>query len=853
MRPIATINVTPTLPQELRDVEELAYNLRWTWDPDSARLLRRVDPDLWEEARHNPVRMLGSVSQARWRRLAGDREFIAHLRRTSDSLRAYLQGPAWFEQACGAAEGMRIGFFSAEFGLTESLPIYSGGLGVLAGDHLKSASDLGLPVVGVGLFYQQGYFSQYLNNDGWQQEEYPQNDFHTMAARPVGDGDGKQVRVRLSYPEGEALVKLWRVQVGRVSLFLLDTNLEENHPRIRAITGHLYGGDEETRIRQEFLLGIGGLRALDALGMRPTVCHMNEGFSAFLALERIRQVMAEGEMDFASARELVTAANVFTTHTPVPAGHDVFAPALVERYFDAYAGGLGIGVEDLLDLGRERPGNAREGLNMTVLALRLCSLRNGVSELHAEVSRRMWRFLWPGLPEGEIPISSIANGIHAASWISPEMRALQESCTGPGREDESPDPSCWNGVERVPGEELWRVHERCRERLVAFVRRRVQGQLRRRDASPLEVGRGARILDPRTLTIGFARRFATYKRATLLLRDPERLARTLCDPRRPAQIIFAGKAHPHDNWGKELIREIVHLTQREELHDRIVFLEDYDLCAARYMVQGCDVWLNTPMRPQEASGTSGMKAVANGALNLSVLDGWWAEAYSPDVGWAIGQGEEYEDQEVQNQVESDALYQILEKEVVPLFYDRDGGGIPLNWVARMKSAMETLCPRFNTHRMVSEYAESFYLHAHGRWNHLGMDRGAPARDLAAWRTIVQDAWGQVRIARVEADHVRSLRVGEELEVRAWLDLGALSPADVAVELYHGQVDTRGEIVGGETSPMTAATEQVNGARLFRGSFPCRDSGRRGYTVRIMPFHRDLGASCEARLIAWAGG
>ncbi len=853
MRPIATITVTPYLPPELQDLEDLVYNLRWSWDPDTLELLRRIDADLWEEVYHNPVRMLGCVDQTRLRQLAGDREFLAHLRRASRSLHAYMDGSTWFEQTCGAGQGLRVAYFSAEFGLTESLPIYSGGLGVLAGDHLKSASDLGLPLVGVGLFYQQGYFSQYLNNDGWQQEDYPQNDFHTMAARPVRDGDDNEVRVRLSYPEGEALIKIWKIQVGRVPLFLLDTNLEENHAHIRSITGQLYGGDEETRIRQEFLIGVGGLRSLDVLGLRPTVCHMNEGYSAFLALERVRQAMAEQGMDFAGARELVTGANVFTTHTPVPAGHDVFAPDLVERYFKPFAGDLSLAIDDLLDLGREHPGNSHEGLNMTVLALRLCALRNGVSKLHGEVSRRMWQFLWPGLPEAEIPIASISNGIHPASWISPDMRALQDRCAGPRREEQSRDQPLWQGAEHVPGEELWRVHERGRERLVDFVRSRMQRQLRRRGASPREIGRGAGILDPRALTIGFARRFATYKRATLLLRDPDRLGRILCDPRGPVQIIFAGKAHPHDNYGKELIREIVHLSQREDLHDRVVFLEDYDICAARFLVQGCDVWLNTPMRPLEASGTSGMKAVANGALHLSVLDGWWAEAYSIDGGWAIGQGEEYEDQAGQDQVESDALYRILEQEVVPLFYDRDGCDFPMNWVARMKSAMRTLCPHFNTHRMVSEYTERFYLAAHRRWGRLGADGGAPVRELAAWKTRVQDAWEQVKIARVEADDVPSLRVGEELEVRAWLALGPLSPDEVAVELYHGLVDTSGEIVGGEASPMTSSAAQENGTHLFSGRLPCEASGRRGYTVRVMPFHRELGAPCESRLIAWAGG
>ncbi|MDA0745465.1 MAG: alpha-glucan family phosphorylase [bacterium] len=851
MKPISTIVVAPSLPEALRPLEELAYNLHWAWDAETIELFRRIDRNLWEDVYHNPVRLLGEMDQAQLEALSTDPGFLAHLRRADTSLQAYMSESTWLHRTHPDLEDLRIGYFSAEFGLSEAIPIYSGGLGVLAGDHLKSASDLGLPLVGVGLLYQEGYHRQYLNSDGWQQEDYVENDFYTMPVRPVTLENGEEATVRLPFPEGEATVKIWKAQVGRVPLFLLDTNLEQNHPNIRSITAQLYGGDQETRIRQEILLGIGGLRALHAIGLPPSVCHMNEGHSAFVTVERIRQLMHELNLNFETAREAVAAGCTFTTHTPVPAGHDVFGPPLVEKYFRSFAGEIGLSLEAFQDLGRRNPGNTTEGFNMTVLAVRHSAFRNGVSKLHGQVSRQMWQSLWPGLPEEEIPIQHITNGIHVSTWISHNMRALQDNYLGPQRLEEPQDQTVWENVNDIPPEELWRVHERRRERLVAFSRTRLRRQLQRRSASPVEIARADEVLDSKALTIGFARRFATYKRATLLLRDPERLSRILCNPDRPVQIIFAGKAHPHDTPAKEYIRQIIHLGQQEHLRNRIVFIEDYDMCVARYLVQGVDIWLNNPQRPLEASGTSGMKAMANGALNLSVLDGWWAEAYQVDVGWAIGQGEEYEDPVYQDQVEADALYQILEKDAIPLFYQRGADGLPRGWVSRMKSTMRTLCPLFNTHRMVHEYAECFYLPAQERFLRLMENGATPAGELARWRSWVQGAWKEVRILDVQDDHTRALRVGEDLEVRARVVLGPLSTKDVVVQIYHGQVDTGGEIVKGETVPMDPVSPDGDGIYLFSGRLSCNTSGRRGYTVRALPTHKDLGAPSESRLIAWA--
>ncbi|MFH1175813.1 MAG: alpha-glucan family phosphorylase, partial [Acidobacteriota bacterium] len=634
MRPIRTFQVRPCLPERLQRLEELAYNLRWSWDHETIALFRRLDRELWETTEHNPVLMLQTVAQQRLEELAADEAFLAHLDRVWTDLADYMGGVgAWYRKAYGPAERPLVAYFSMEFGLTECLPIYSGGLGILAGDHLKSASELGVPLVGVGLLYQKGYFRQYLSPEGWQQERYPINDFYSMPVRLIRDQQGQPVVIALDLAGRRAAVQLWRAQVGRVTLVLLDTNVPENPRDFQDLTDELYGGDDEVRIKQEILLGIGGMRALDALGLRARVYHMNEGHSAFVGVERLRRLMKEEGLSLNEAGEIVLATTVFTTHTSVPAGIDVFSPELVARYLGSYLQELGANREVLLDQGRLHPGNRSEPLNMAVTALRLASFVNGVSRLHATVSRTMWRDVWPGVPADELPITHVTNGVHPGSWISEDMRSLYDRYLGPRWAEEPGDTRVWQAVHQIPAEELWRTHERRRERLVAFARRRLVAQLRRRGAGQAELAQAEEVLDPEALTIGFGRRFATYKRATLLLRDPDRLARILNQSGRPVQVIFAGKAHPRDGEGKALIRQIVQLAERPELRHRIVFIEDYDTIVARYLVQGCDVWLNTPRRPREASGTSGMKAAFNGVLNLSIKDGWWDEAYSHDAVW----------------------------------------------------------------------------------------------------------------------------------------------------------------------------------------------------------------------------
>ena len=870
MRPSHTFRVIPALPAKLERLRDLAHNLWWTWNHEAIELFRRLDRDLWESTGHNPVLMLGTIRQERLEQVAEDDGFLSHIDRVWREFDRYQKNKGtWYLKTYGkAAEGstefkagkdpqvagQRIAYFSAEFGLTESLGIYAGGLGILAGDHLKSASDLGLPLVGVGLLYQQGYFRQYLNPDGWQQELYPNNDFYNLPLTLERELSGAPLIIEVEYPDRVVKAQVWCAPVGRVPLYLLDTNINGNRPEDRDITDQLYGGDHDMRIRQEILLGIGGIRALEALDLRPTVCHMNEGHSAFLALERMRLLMEEHGLSFPEAREAAKAGNVFTTHTPVPAGIDWFHPDLVDRYFSSYYPRLGISRHEFLGLGRIDPNDNNGYFCMAVLAMRLANRTNGVSQLHARVSREMWQEVWPQVPTDEVPIIGITNGIHPRSWISHDMADLYDRYLGPRWIERPADLSIWERVMRIPDEELWRTHERRRERLVAFSRRRLRQQLEQRGSRPAEIRQAEEVLDPEALTIGFARRFATYKRATLLFRDIERLARIVGAKDRPVQIIFAGKAHPRDNPGKELIRQIIHHARRAEFRNRIVFIEDYDMVVGRYLVQGVDVWLNTPRRPHEASGTSGMKATANGALNLSILDGWWAEGYTPETGWAIGRGEEYGDDQTdyQDKVEANAIYDLLEKEIVPLFYERGRDGLPRGWIAKMKAAMRDHAGVFNTNRMVRDYTEQCYVPSAVRSDQIMAENLERARALAAWKAKVRQQWGKLRIERIWADiaETQELRVGDQLQVQAQVHLGDLKPTDVAAELFYGPLDTEGLIVQARVLPMLIAQSKGMGTYIFAGAITCQTSGRHGYALRILPQHEDLGNPFEMGLILW---
>ena len=852
MQPIRTVEVVPFLPPELECLRELAYNLRWTWDHETVNLFTRLDRQLWESTEHNPVLMLGTISQERLDEAAQDDAFLAQLDRICQKNDRYLRSEStWYKKQPKRTSGELIAYFSAEFGITEALPIYSGGLGVLAGDHVKAASDLGLPFVAVGIAYQQGYFRQYLNPDAWQQERYTINDFYNMPMQLVRQANGEPLIVTVELPGRPVNIQVWKAQVGRVPLYLMDTNIPQRRREDEDITDALYHADRDVRIKQEIVLGIGGTRVLEALGIKPSIFHMNEGHSAFLALERIRNIMQEHKLSFYEAKEVASAGNLFTTHTAVPAGIDKFTPELVDKYFGDYYAVLGLSKQQFFALGRADQNDDTEPFSMANLAIRLSAKTNAVSRLHGDVSRELFQSNWNAVPQIEVPITYVTNGTHPASWISDDMADLYDRYLGPRWSDDSGDENLWKRVEDIPAEELWRIRWRRRERLVDFCRQRVRQQLQQRGALPSELAEYAEILSPDALTIGFARRVATYKRLTLVMTDIKRLASILGNKERPIQIIMAGKAHPEDSPAKEFIREVIHTARKADIQARFVFIEDYDMNVARWMVQGADVWLNTPRRFLEACGTSGMKVVFNGGLNCSILDGWWDEAYNARTGWAIGRGEVYADSAYQDQVESNSVYELLEKEIAPLFYERDKDDIPRRWIARMKSSMMEICPQFNIHRMVREYSDRMYFPAISRYSEFLEGGGKKAKEMANWKYKINTEWRGVKIESVETEIPEKIRVGDDLRIKAQIHLGQLSAEDISVQIYHGPIDAHGHIVEGQSVRMAVSGKGDNGATTFSGAIRYVRSGRHGFTVRVVPDHSDLSSAFEIGLIQWA--
>jgi starch phosphorylase len=854
MQPLRAYSVAPKLPAKLEGLWELAYNFWFAWNYAIEEIFVQIDQRIWLESYKNPVFFLNRVPQKTLETLANDELFLERLKEARNSLRHYLtkkNSPIVFP---GVQNGKPVvAYFSLEYGLSLCLPIYSGGLGILAGDHLKSASDLNIPLVGVGLCYQQGYFRQYLTPDGWQQERYPIYDFEQTPIKLVKGKSGAPVIIDVDLGGQTLSAQIWEAAAGRVRLFLLDTNLAQNPPHFKQITSRLYGGGLEMRIWQEILLGVGGVKALRALDFEPKVIHMNEGHSAFAGLERIRFFMQEHGLSFEAAMEITASTSVFTTHTPVPAGNDRFPPDLMQRYFEGYARDMGLAFKVLLALGREDPRDDAEQFCMTVLALKLSRFNNGVSKLHGRVSRTMWRRVWPQYPMEDVPIGAITNGVHVASWVAPDMALLFDRYLGSNWRE---DPDCarvWSLAETMSEAELWRTHERLRARLVDYVRYRLHRQLQAKGVRRKALELSSEVLSPEALTIGFARRFATYKRANLLLQNKDRLLSILTNKSQPVQFIFAGKAHPQDNEGKKIIQEILQLCRTEECRYKMIFLEDYDMEIAQHLVQGCDVWLNTPRRPLEACGTSGMKAMVNGVLELSTLDGWWAEAYRPDnsVGWGVGQGEEYEDAGYQDFVESQTLFNMLENEVIPEFYDRGPGGLPRNWIRRMKLSLKELVPVFNSHRMVEDYARGAYLPAYENFNRLMTDGFQPARELSAWRMDMMTKWGQLKIRNIKAEQSLQVVVGESLAIEAEVHLNGIRPADVKVEIYAGPLDNEGSFAKRSTVAMKPVGAQKEGWQTFQGSVQPVEAGRFGFTVRIVPNHPLMLDPHSLGLIHWA--
>ncbi len=847
--PIKTLDVKPKIPESLQPIKALADNLWFVWNYDAQDLFRRMSLDLWEETQRNPVELLCHFSQQDLEKLSKNEGFLADMERVRQEFVRYMSESLQSVSVEKVNGSIQVAYFTAECGLADCLPIFSGGLGILSGDHLKSASDLCLPIVGISLAYQKGYFRQYMLQDGWQMERYPINQFTTMPMKVVVDDDGQPVKVSVDLKGEEVKIRGWQVSVGRTRLYLLDTNLRENSAWARDITSELYGGDRETRIRQEIILGIGGVRFLKAVGIEPTVYHMNEGHSAFAAYERIRELKEERGFSFNEALEYVRATNIFTTHTPVSAGIDRFYPDLVRTYLESFAKSMGISFDVFMGFGRQDPKKREEEFSMAVLALRLSNWNNGVSRLHASVSRNMWQGIWPKTPEMDLPIAHITNGVHIPSWISKGMAEIYDRYLGPRWIEDPDNVKVWERVEKIPNTELWRTHERSRERLVTFARRRLREQMAKRGVASRDLAIADEVLNADALTIGFARRFAPYKRAHLVLSDIARLKRILTDERRPVQIIFAGKAHPQDNKGKELIKQIVQICTKEGLRRHMVFLEDYDMNVARHMLQGVDVWLNTPRRPLEACGTSGMKAVANGALHLSVLDGWWDEGYDREIGWAIGNGEEYEDHDFQDDIESHALYDILEKDVIPLFYDRGSDDLPKGWLSMVKASLHRLCPAFNTHRMVEEYWEKFYVPAAVQAQELLENDGAGLKNLATWRERIMYNWGNVAIRDIRLENIAETEVGEAYHMETEIFLGELSPDDVVVEAYCGKLGPDDLYVDRFTSVMKPGSS-ADQTHQYRADLLFEEAGHFGLNIRITPNHPNPESRHSMGLVIW---
>ncbi len=698
------------LPKRLARLGELAYNLWWTWQPEAVRLFGRLDYDLWERLHHNPIRLLREIGRPRLNQAAKDKEYLAHLDRVFADFDLYInQTDTWTSRAHPELNGKPIAYFSMEFGLHETLPIYSGGLGVLAGDHLKEASDLGLPLMGVGFMYAQGYFSQRISEDGWQEALNNMLDFSSLPALPVLDESGNRITVEVEFPDRTVTLGLWEIRVGRVALYLLDSDLDPNTDSDKHLTARLYWSDLDRRIMQELLLGVGGVRALRALGFNPSVWHMNEGHAAFLTLERARELVA-GRNTFEQAIEKTRAQNVFTTHTPVAAGNDEFPLWLIEKYLAAYLPQIKLTRDQFFEIARHHMPQG-DMFSMGVLALRNSKGRNAVSELHGHVSRKMWHFLWPDGDEEHVPITHVTNGVHVSNWMARRLSNLFSDYLGKNWLEHLDEPDLWSKIDEIPDFELWAVHQHLKRKLAFYLRERVRERWTHGGFHPVQVVSSGLLINPYALTIGFARRFATYKRASLVLSDIERLLNIINRPNMPVQVIFAGKAHPADGPGKQLIQQVYQQVKRAETGGRIVFLEDYEMNLARYLVQGVDVWMNTPRRPLEASGTSGMKAALNGALNFSVLDGWWREAYNGQNGWAIGEDKEHESSDAQDAKDAESLYHTLEHEIIPLFYKRDQQEISHEWITRMKDSMRTNIPQFSTRRMVKEYVEKLYTKA----------------------------------------------------------------------------------------------------------------------------------------------
>ncbi|MGE5329636.1 MAG: alpha-glucan family phosphorylase [Deltaproteobacteria bacterium] len=848
------ITATSELPDSLKKLKEISLNLWWSWNVDCLKLYKMIDPDLWSNTKNNPVKFIHEVSHKKLNEAANNQEFMDRYYQIVNKFDDYMNSSStWFSDNFPDKKDNTIAYFSAEYGLDEILPVYSGGLGVLSGDHCKTASDLGLPFVAIGLLYRQGYFNQFINVEGWQETSFTEQNMYDIPIRPAIGPDGNEVIISVSLPGRTVFAKVWQVKVGRISIYMLDTNLDINNPDDRQLTARLYGGDQEMRISQEILLGIGGIRTLDALGIKPTVYHMNEGHSSFLGLELIRKLVQGKGLTFKVAKEVVSACTVFTTHTPVPAGNDVFPVNLIDKYFSNYWGSLGISRNEFIDLGLRIGPDAPQVFNMTVLALKLSGKKNGVSELHGAVSRNIYNELWSNIPEEEIPIDHITNGIHTLTWMDSSYKQLFDRYMGPGWENRLDDQNMWNKVYEIPDEEMWQIHIEQKKTLIESARKRLREQKARHGDSPENLRQIDNYLNPNALTICFARRFATYKRANLIFRDFNRLVKILDNPERPVQIIFSGKAHPADRPAHEIIKQIHDYTNAPELKGKVILIENYNMSVARYLIHGGDIWLNNPRRPLEASGTSGQKTGVNGVINFSVLDGWWVEGYNGKNGWSIGENKFYQNYDHQDNADSESLYSTLENNILPLYFDRDERGIPVGWVRTMKESIVSVGKNFSTVRMLHDYTNKYYVPQIERTRRIIESNYEIPKSLADWKSYIDRDWSSVQITpskNINFFDESKINVGQVIETSATVYLGNINPDDVSVELYYGKVGENNVLENCIIKPMQLAEKIENGKYNYKGKIEIEDGGNYGYTFRVVPYNPNMINKHDTGMIKW---
>lgn len=851
MHIVGKINVISALPKEFKRLNDLSYNLWWSWNPEAIDLYREIDLDLWEKVGKNPVRFLHEVSQKKLQLKLSDADYMGRLESVIMAFDNYMsEKNTWFSENHPNNINNRVAYFSAEYGLNEVLPIYSGGLGVLSGDHCKAASDLGIPFTAIGLFYKQGYFSQRINTNGWQETCFNTLNTSQLPILPALDPNGEQAQISITFAGRTVYARVWKVQVGRINLFLMDTDVPQNNPHDRDLTGRLYGGDQETRIQQEIFLGIGGIRVLDALGIKPNVYHMNEGHSSFMGLELIRKLINEKNISFKEAKKVVENSSIFTTHTPVPAGNDVFPLYMMDKYFGDFWGQLGLSRYDFLELGLKKAED--QNFNMTVLALTLAGRKNGVSELHGAVSRNIFGDVWPGVPENDIPITHVTNGIHTLTWISPKMKDLYDKYLKSDWKKNIFSSTAFEGIDNIPDGELWATHSELKNKLIYFVRDRLKQQKLANGESMEAVRQVDNFLDPNALTIGFARRFATYKRANLIFRNLARIQKILNDPERPMQIIFAGKAHPADGPAQDVIKNINDIAKLEGFYGKVILLENYNMTVARNLVQGVDVWMNNPRRPLEASGTSGQKVCINGIINFSILDGWWCEGYNGENGWVIGDETEFDNENSQDNIDSESIYDTLEQKIIPLFYNVNDKGIPTEWIKIMKNSIKSLTWNYSTDRMVQEYTDRMYVPAMNGAARVCVDDFDLARSLSGFEEHIKRNWSQVHLfAEKSANELKDYNSasGQELYLSIGVQLGEIDPANVMVEVLYGSL-IKGQIANAQAVELYCDGKTDNNTYKYSLNFKIEDGGEYAYTFRATPKHPDLINRFDMGFIRW---